>query len=426
MLQAYLDKILPELQYTPLSKTLEIRDGINIMDLERFKEETQTIIIKSILEEVLTKEKNTLIIIPECWKYLPEKYGSPVKRPAEAFIRQGATNNNFLILDSQDITGISKAVLKQVSCWVLGYQREINEISRTLDQIPLPKNSKPKSEDIATLKVAQFFVATSEFVKKCYAQPIWLNDKTAEKVARGEIKVSELEQPLHIAPYQIVPKLRENANESIVDNKKINELREDFISNRNDFFNKFQQINETISAIHSELYKSKSIQINEDEIVMRVLQKVPVANPNFDKEAVVREVLARVPKGGSVTYEVAPLEKIKKDFLDETKQTVLSVISNLNEKQKKMLKWIEQNGKNTKKNEIFLNCFGKSATGGGAYTELGKQVLEMKNLEIIRVDTQQRIFPYLKDKLKNMLQQYGATEQEIEQVYNHILAEILK
>jgi len=357
---------------------------------------------------------------------LPEKYGSPVKRPAEAFIRQGATNNNFLILDSQDITGISKAVLKQVSCWVLGYQREINEISRTLDQIPLPKNSKPKSEDIATLKVGQFFVATSEFVKKCYAQPIWLNDKTAEKVARGEIKVSELEQPLHIAPYQIVPKLRENANESIVDNKKINELREDFISNRNDFFNKFQQINETISAIHSELYKSKSIQINEDEIVMRVLQKVPVANPNFDKEAVVREVLARVPKGGSVTYEVAPLEKIKKDFLDETKQTVLSVISNLNEKQKKMLKWIEQNGKNTKKNEIFLNCFGKSATGGGAYTELGKQVLEMKNLEIIRVDTQQRIFPYLKDKLKNMLQQYGATEQEIEQVYNHILAEILK
>jgi hypothetical protein len=179
-LQAYLDKILPELQYAPLSKTLDIKEGINIMDLERFKEETQAIIIKSVLEEVLNKEKNVLVVLPECWRYLPEKMGNPVKRPAEALIRQGATNNNFLILDSQDITGISKTILKQVSNWILWYQRELNEIERTLNQIPLSKKSKPKSEDIATLKLGQFYVATSDSVKKVFSQPTWMDDKTAK------------------------------------------------------------------------------------------------------------------------------------------------------------------------------------------------------------------------------------------------------
>ena len=241
-LQAYLEKILPELQYAPLSKTLDIKEGINIMDLERFKEETQSLIIRSILEEVLNKEKNTLIVLPEAWRYLPERISTPVKRPAEAFIRQGATNNNFLIIDSQDITGISKTILKQVSVWVLGYQREINEISRTIDQVPLPKKSKPKPEDIATLKLGHFFVATSEFTKKVYSQPSWMDDATAKNIALGKINIEDVEQPLHLVPYQIVTKKQEiiqSERPSTDFSKKLNELREDFISNRNDFFNKF-------------------------------------------------------------------------------------------------------------------------------------------------------------------------------------------
>ena len=127
-LQAYTEKLLPELQYAPLSRTLDIRDGINIIDLEQFKDTTQAIVIKSVLDEVLKHEKNILIVIPECWKYLPERISTPVKRPAEAFIRQGATNNNFLILDSQDVTGVAKSILKQVSIWCLGRQQETNDI----------------------------------------------------------------------------------------------------------------------------------------------------------------------------------------------------------------------------------------------------------------------------------------------------------
>jgi SpoU rRNA methylase family enzyme len=49
----------------------------------------------------------------------------------------------------------------------------------------------------------------------------------------------------------------------------------------------------------------------------------------------------------------------------------------------------------------------------------------MKNLELIRVDTAQRIYPNLKARIIALIEQYGATAQEIDQVYNHILMEML-
>ena len=434
-LQAYLDKILPELQFMPLSKTLEIRDGINIMDLERFKEETQSLIIRSVINEVLQKEKNTIIVLPECWKYLPERMSSPVKRPAEAFIRQGATNNNYLWMDSQDMTGVSKTILKQVSNWILGYQREINEIKRTLDQIPLSKKNKPLPEDIATLKLGHFFVATSDFTKQVYAQPIWLEDKTAKAVAMGKIDVEEIEQPVHIAPFAIMPKEQQKAETiALVANdgeaqKKLNELRSDFINNRSDFFTKFEQINESISGIHAEIFKMKQEKqvINEDEIVMRVLQKMPIqtASTNVNQEALIQAILTRMPKtAGSVTYAVAPLEKLKKDFLEEAKSRILSMIAELKEEQKKSLKFAEAK-KPTSKKEIYQIGLGNSGgyAGGGTFD---KNINELIAKGLMRKDAKGNFFGNIKERIKQECEASGITEEEIEQVHSHILMELLK
>lgn len=444
-LQAYLEKILPELQYAPLSKTLDLRDGINIMDLERFKEETQTLVIRSVLNEVLSKEKDTIIIIPEAWKYLPEKVNSPVKRPAEAFIRQGATNNNYLWIDSQDITGVTKVILKQVSNWILGYQREINEIERTLDQIPISKKNKPKSEEIATLKLGQFFVATSDFTVKAYAQPSWLEDKVAKDISLGKKKMEDIEQPKHIAPYQIITtEQKENgikeypytsADVSSF-NKKINELRDDFISNRNDFFNKFQQINETVSKLFEEIYKlrNEKKEINEDEIVMRVLQKIPINNVNNqnsysqqDKESLIREILSRVPKiSGSVVYEISPLEKIRKDFLNEAKTKILADINSLPEDSKKTLKFIETQGKPITNNFIVEKCFFLDGGNSSNRGKISTAIKPLSDILVIEKDAKAGNKPRLKTRITELIGTHEATEQEIEQVYNHILMEILQ
>ena len=116
-LQAYLEEVVPKLQTITFSNTLELVEGLNIIDLERFSRdsEVQGLIIASVLEEILYNKKNTLVLIPECWKFIPQKRGSPCKLSLEEFIRQGATNGNYVWLDSQDLSGVDKSPLKQIT-----------------------------------------------------------------------------------------------------------------------------------------------------------------------------------------------------------------------------------------------------------------------------------------------------------------------
>ena len=423
-LQAYLEKILPELQYAPLSNTLDLQDGVNIMDLERFKEETQGLIIRSVLTEVLKHHKNTIVVCPEAWRYLPERLGSPVKRPAEAFIRQGATNNNYLWIDSQDITGISKTILKQVSTWCMGYQREINEIKRTLDQIPLPKRQKPDPADIASLRVGQFFVATSEFTKKCYMQPAWVDDETARAIALGKKRVEDLEQPQALSQYAILPPRQEAPPTGVpVD---LAPIRRELTELRNDFFNKIQDVTAHVNKISSDVFNLKTRErgIDIDEVVGRVLQKMPTPTA-INKEGIVNEVLARVPKvAGATTYEVAPIEKIQKDFLEEAKSKILEDVKILSDDEKRVLKYIETQNIGVKANELITKCFFLKP-GGSSSVKVSKITAQLKSLELLRKDSGGRSYPHLKERIKQLLEVHNATEQEIEQVHNHILVEML-
>ena len=47
-LQHYLENLIPQIQYANLSKTLIVYDGINIMNLERFSEDSSTPIFLSL------------------------------------------------------------------------------------------------------------------------------------------------------------------------------------------------------------------------------------------------------------------------------------------------------------------------------------------------------------------------------------------
>jgi len=435
-LQAYLEKIIPELQYAPLSNTLNLNDGINIMDIERFREETQTLVIRSVLLEVLKHYKNTVIVLPEAWRYVPERIGSPVKRPAETFIRQGASNNNYLWMDSQDITGVSKVILKQVSNWILGYQREINEIKRTLDQIPLIKRHKPKPEDIASLKLGHFFVATSQLITKVYVLPAWSNKKTAMDIATGKKDVTRLERPKMLVPFSIQAKAQEKQPiQSEQQTLNFTEIKAEIIELRNDFFNKLQNQQTTINNLASEIYnlKSNKHEINKAEIVSLVLQKLPVPTVETtaingqidDEESVIQKVLSRIPKGQNVTYEVAPLEKIQRGFLKSAKSKIINDIQQLNEEQKKILKFVETQNKGCNQTHILSKCLFVSATSGGTRSRVSQQCKTMAGLELVRMDKNAVVYAMLKDRIKQLMGLHKATDQEIEQVYNHVLTELI-
>jgi hypothetical protein len=428
-LQAYFELILPQLQYSNFSKTLELREGINIMDLERYKVEIQSLVMRSVLETVLNEQKGVIVVIPEFWKFCPQTRGSPVKIVAEEFIRQGATNQNFLWADSQDLANVDKTLLKQVSVWVLGLQQERNEVKHTLDQIPVSKSLKPKTEEIMTLDLGHFFVSTPDMVKKVYVLPAWLEEVKGKEIALGKLKVEDMQKPTAIAQFSRLPqKMQENVVPNFESQKVYAKTQQDMIELRQDFFNKQQQMQEQFNRIAEEIYKiqTQKQEINIDEIVSKVLQKVQIpAQQSINKEQIITEVLARVPRmAGTVTYEVAPLEKIKKDFLNEAKKKILSDITQLSNDAKKSLKYVETLQKGVTTNDIVVNGF-LLKSGGGSNQRVLESLKELARFELIRKDEGGKSFPRLKEKIKSALVNFEATEQEKESVYSHILMEML-
>ena len=427
-LQHYLENLIPQIQYANLSSTLDIREGINIMNLERFSEEAQSLIIQSVADEVLKTMKGVILVIPEAWKFLPQKYNNPCKRVVESYIRQGATNNNFVWIDSQDMAGVDKIPLKQISTWILGYQSERNEVKHTLDQISLPKKMKPKEEEIMNLRKGHFFLSCYEGVYNVYVQPSWLSNEDAIKIAKGKLDVDKIEAPDNLTPYSIPIQEREQGKVEIrFDDSKI---RKDLVELRQDFFNKIQELQNFEQKLASELYnlKAQKVEIDEDDLISKVLQKMPptsITSQSLNKDEIIKEILLRIPKStGSVVYEVAPLEKIKKDFLEEAKQKILADIEGLSKEEKKALKYIESRSADISNSELVLKCF-KLKSGGSANVKISKIAQSLRNIEVV-VKAGVRNRPNLKDKIKFFMSTHEATEQEIEQVYNHILMEMLK
>jgi len=427
-LQHYLENLIPQIQYANLSKTLDIREGINIMNLERFSEEAQSLIIQSVADEVLKTMKGVIIVIPEAWKFLPQKYNNPCKRVVESFIRQGATNQNFIWIDSQDMAGVDKIPLKQISTWILGYQSERNEVKHTLDQISLPKKLKPKEEEIMTLKKGHFFLSCYEGVYNVYVQPSWLSNEDSVKKAKGKLDVDKIEAPDNLTPYSRPAKEQEQGKVDIrFDDSKI---RKDLIELRQDFFNKIQELQNFEQKLAEQIYtlKSQSHEVNEDEIISKILQKIPSFNgETIDKDLIIKEVLLRIPKStGNVVYEVAPLEKIKKDFLEEAKQKILSDVSTLSNNAKRTLKYLESRGVGCSVAEICIKGFMYKDCGGGYSKIVNDAMKELSGILVGVKQTNGKCFGRLRERIKQLLEVQEAKPEEIEQVYNHIVMEILK
>lgn len=184
-LSEYLRMVVPEIERLPYSKKLELTHGLNVMDLTDYDFPLQALVVRSVIEWVRKNAKQTIIVIPEAWKFAPKMRGSPVRLAAEELIREGAALRNFLWCDSQDLAGISSVLLRQVTVWLFGVQRDPREIERTLEHIPAD-TAKPTRHDIATLGRGQFIVAWERELYRVYVQPAWMTAAHAEAIARGE------------------------------------------------------------------------------------------------------------------------------------------------------------------------------------------------------------------------------------------------
>ena len=183
-LDEYLKLILPQIEATPFAARVELRAGINVMDLSGMRLEMQMLVMRSALEWVSEREKNVVVVVPEAWEMMPARRGSPVKFAAEQFIRKGGALNNWLWLDSQDIAGVSRDILRSVLVWILGVQRDEHEVKRTLALI---SDQKPRPADVMRLGVGEFFVSFGKELHRVYVQPTWLTGAVAQAYARGAL-----------------------------------------------------------------------------------------------------------------------------------------------------------------------------------------------------------------------------------------------
>lgn len=198
-LDSYLEIVVPRVAAVQFADRLDLQPGLNVLDLadrDTFPPELQALVMRSVLEWVYEKCHGTIAIIPEAWEYLPQGRGSPVKLSAVELIRKGAGLRNYVWLDSQDIGGIDKELLRSCPVWLLGVQRETNEIKRTLDNIPAGI-AKPKPTDLATLEKGQFYACWGKNVIKVYVQPVWMNAEEVRAIAGGgrQITKAPTQQP---------------------------------------------------------------------------------------------------------------------------------------------------------------------------------------------------------------------------------------
>ena len=187
-LEEYLKIVVPQIEKFRFSKTLQIIDGINVMDLTEMTLELQGLVIQSTMEYVLTNLHETILIVPEAWEHIPQGRNTPVKLYAETFIRKGAAIGNYLFIDSQDIAGIDKMPLRQCNNWILGRQREGHEVERVREQIG---RTKIDAEEIRSLPLGHFIAILGDDIKKVYVLPAGVPSKIGRRVAMGEMTVSD-------------------------------------------------------------------------------------------------------------------------------------------------------------------------------------------------------------------------------------------
>jgi len=424
-LQHYLDNLIPQLKKARLSKHLVMHQGVNIMDLQDFSEEIQTLVIQSTLDEILKNHHDVIVIVPELWRFSPEKRNTPCKMAIESFIRQGATNNNFVVMDSQDLAGVSKTPLKQVPCYLLGYQSEINEVKHTLDQIPLPLRSKPQVDEIMNLKIGQFFLATNNGVKKVYVQPLWLSDDEARQVARGERQV-EAKDGVFLSQSVIfggkpteISKVLKTSPQKFVEIEVGPRMGKSYTATTPEY-SQIPAEKVTDEMIESPPLRAPDNRTFFSESSPSRVEFVSLRAELFNK---IEELEMKIRSGVSPVYMVSPLEKIQKSFQEEAKNHVLSSVNILDDDQKRILLFIETQGKGCSLTMILDKLLHLSATSGGTRDKYSKKIKEMEGL--IRKDKNNVIYPNLKEYIREYCGVHGITEQEMQQVYDHVLAGVI-
>jgi hypothetical protein len=212
VLGAYLEKVVPIIATLPKTDRVEIHEGeLAVMDLIDYPDELQMLVISSTLEWIHKHESGVITVMPEAWKFVPQGRNTPVKIVAEKLIREGAGLKDYLWIDSQDMAAVDKMLLRACAVWLIGNQREANELKRALSNMP-EGLKKPKAGELATLELGQFYACFGKSILKTYVQPAWMNETAGSAIAAGRLDVHSAAMAHNAGPITHNTKAKEPAH----------------------------------------------------------------------------------------------------------------------------------------------------------------------------------------------------------------------
>ena len=454
VLRAYFEKVLPELESQPWAASLDLVQGVNVMRLEHLSEEVQGLVIAASLEEAHRAMANVVLVIPEAWAYVPQQRGSPVKWAAQHIIRQGRARGIYLFLDSQDVTSIDKGVLKSVDLWILGRQREFNEVRRILDQ--LPATQKPKPSDVMTLGVGRFYVAAEDWLKLVYVQPQWLGQDQARQVALGAIPVVGSPAPAQVVEEEdrmLIADLREQlaaVQAGFQDMRLEREMEQAYRQDvqkqlatveaeRNSAQQELIRIDQALNdASHKALEMTqgwekatRQVELLNAEVdgarrLRQALRQLLGTSPTLeraegpetmDEEEIVEKVLARLGAWRPV-IQVVPLEALKHRFQQEAVARLTLQVQALEERPRQAILWLLAVGRPTTYKEICSQLGFPEV--GVSYSKFRADMKEAVDIGLLTSDSH-GLHVAVRNRVAAELWPYSPAPEDIEATYQHLL-----
>ena len=344
-LHEYLKLVIPQLRSLPPSPGVDLKPGVNVMDLSKYSGELQALVIRSVIEWIYEKERDTVVVIPEAWEFIPAQRGGPVKLACEELIRKGGASRNHVWLDSQDTASIARNVTRSISIWILGVQRDEHEIKRNLSY--LTDRPRPKASEIMGLKRGEFFVSYGDEIRKVYVQPAWMLADEAQALAQGEKPYPHSRVPSEIAVREQAQREGRLAHDAPTIQEDANV---DFKQAYEDSLNTIKRLEVQIEDLRRELHGQKPAL--EPQVPMSG-QPIPVS-PEYPQAiyAYVREQLLKDKPLLKLAMEVPEIQVEKVRVTVEAKHDTL---------------------KGRLAGMISTGFFTSPATGNSAYSELQRR-----------------------------------------------------
>jgi len=425
--------------------------------------------LRALWKEQVENPKPLLLLIEEAHMVAPQEKSYDVMRRIK-IMKQIATGGRkfglFFVLTTQRPAEISKTALSQ--CWI----RLFGKLTEELDLKAVKPYIDQNPAELRKLKIGEFLIFGLK--EESYKSKIRSDRKTRDGASTPVFKLPErtsterasIEEFKRMIE-EIGKKKREKINKISMLEKIIEEQKAE-IKKLSERVNVADTLREALVSVQGNSFyipeevkeKIKKIERNEDEILKwqkkseeleKVIKKLSEENEKlklrlekfddaiaslkkfFSITGIIpentinsEELISMIEQkiGNKQKISINPPEALKKEFLEMEKKKLINIIKNLDEDEKKILKWVEAIGKQTTRGLINKKVFGY--VSGEAYQNILKKCDHLEGLGLIKYDKAKRVYPNLKNKIAEDLSMFDATKEEIETLYQNVIFDILK